>query len=539
MRLCPGCMQWVPTASSVCPACGYDQDATAVSSRVLRPGTVLNDKYLVGRTLGEGGFGITYLAWDTNMQSRIAIKEFFPGYLASRDVTVSGSNDLTLISQSQERDYQSGLERFVREAGILARYSDLPGVVSVRDFFYENQTAYLVMEYIDGISLKEYLKERGGRIPCDEVLRIMEPVVRALIAVHSDNLLHRDISPDNIMIDRSGNVRLIDFGAARYYGTDEELSMTVMLKHGYAPLEQYSRRGDHGAWTDVYSLSATIYHMITGEVPTDAVDRQVSDRLAPMRSFRGVKVSGYIDSVIRRGMSLLPEKRQQSMQEFYDELYISREELRAVRKNKLKRDVLLVVLLSLIVLSCLLIFGMMRAGKKDAASDEASIVSEQNEKNGETDKKDSDKNSANASDNKNDHASDSADKKSPITDRSEQNTAIDSAEINKSTEKTTQESEAISYAIMVVREGTFDTSPNGRTVGEIFDAYCDDPGSWSGEELGNGTVRVIYAGIKDAVPFTIEFEVIDTRFSITGVTQNGSPMRQYTAFVQGILGEEG
>ena len=273
--------------------------------RCLAVNTVLAGKYLVGPVLGEGGFGITYAGYDLNMETRIAIKEYFPVELVTRDTTrgvsTSGGGSDRVISLSGEKSktYQQGLKKYVDEARNVSQFAGIPGIVSVKDFFYENDTAYIVMEYIEGVSLKEYLKQKGGRLPEEEALAILRPVLEALEKVHAAGIVHRDISPDNIMLtftekreteqssafhDASaplpaavyGNisaVKLIDFGAARMTSKNDQKSLTIILKHGYAPEEQYRSHGEQGPWTDVYALCAVLYRMLTGKVPEPAMDR--------------------------------------------------------------------------------------------------------------------------------------------------------------------------------------------------------------------------------------------------------------------------
>ena len=319
-KRCGNCFCVIKDTYKVCPKCGHRIISNESETNALPEGTVLSDKYLIGRVLGEGGFGITYLAWDINLEIRIAVKEFFPSNRAVRDE--QDSRSVKILTNSKDMRFGAELDRYVNEASILAKLFNLPGIVSVKDFFYENQTAYMIMEYIDGISLKEYLKRKGGTLPYKEVMEIIEPVINSLEVIHQHKLLHRDISPDNIMISDKGLIKLIDFGAARYYENETEKSMTVVLKHGYAPLEQYSRNGEQGSWTDVYSLCAVMYYMITGHVPTEAIDRAANDSLVPIRTYRK-EVPKKIAQVIERGLSLSVKERWQNMRQLHEALYLS------------------------------------------------------------------------------------------------------------------------------------------------------------------------------------------------------------------------
>ena len=201
------------------------------------------DRYLIGRVLGEGGFGITYIGCDLRLESKVAIKEYFPVDQVSR----YADNSLTVITRTgkSQDSYSQGIQRFLREARSLARMEKLSTVVAAKDFFEANNTAYIVMEYIQGTDLKTLVAQRGGKLSAQELFPMIEPLFSALDAVHQAGLIHRDISPDNIMLEK-GRVRLLDFGCAResIKGTE---TMTVALKQGYAPVEQYQRKGrDHG-----------------------------------------------------------------------------------------------------------------------------------------------------------------------------------------------------------------------------------------------------------------------------------------------------
>uniref|UniRef100_UPI00402907AE serine/threonine protein kinase n=1 Tax=Coprococcus sp. TaxID=2049024 RepID=UPI00402907AE len=260
---CPNCMQALGQGEDVCPYCGFDVSGYEEKPNCLRPFTVLQGKYMIGRVIGMGGFGITYIGWDLNLQTYIAIKEYYPESLAQRDAMTT-----TIVStlDSKKEIYDKGLKRYVEEARNLSKFYQLQGIVSVKDFFYENGTGYIVMEYINGVDLKHYLKGMGGKLDEATVLALMKPVFESLYEVHKNGLVHRDISPDNIMVDNEGKIKLIDFGSVRGQSAETDKTYTVILKHGYAPPEQYYAKGKQGPWTDIYSLCASMYMMRTGEV---------------------------------------------------------------------------------------------------------------------------------------------------------------------------------------------------------------------------------------------------------------------------------
>ena len=299
---------------------GYDLNSKKQNSRCLAVNTILEGKYLVGPVLGQGGFGITYVGYDLNMEAKIAIKEYFPVELVSRDTTTMHGDRVLSLSGEKSVTYKQGLKKYVAEAQNVSQFSEIPGVVSVKDFFYANETAYIIMEYIDGISLKDYLKEKGGSLTEEETLKIMKPVLEALVQVHKSGIIHRDISPDNIMLtfDGSGHskiksVKLIDFGAARMTAKNDQKSLTIILKHGYAPEEQYRTHGEQGPWTDVYALCAVLYRMLTGETPVPAMDRMFQDELKTFDKFH-TKVSANTAAAILKGLAVKKDDRIQNVQ---------------------------------------------------------------------------------------------------------------------------------------------------------------------------------------------------------------------------------
>lgn len=307
---CYYCMSELRGSGAICPECGKAK-SDAVPAHHLLPGTMLNNKFRVGMALGEGGFGITYIGMDTMLDIKVAIKEFYPNGYVNRNNTVSCCvNDS--VSKTRKDFFEKGRERFLKEARILAKFSGEPGVVDVRDFFEENNTAYIVMEYLDGVDLKNFLKENGTLTP-DETVRLLTPVMASLKKIHKQGLIHRDISPDNIMV-MGNSVKLLDFGAARSVSAEANKSLSVMLKPGYAPEEQYRSKGVQGPWTDVYALCATMYKCITGITPDDATQRVFSDDVK-YPSALGIEIAEDLEKAIMRGMSIHQSDRYQSVEE--------------------------------------------------------------------------------------------------------------------------------------------------------------------------------------------------------------------------------
>lgn len=317
---CPKCMQEIPPYNNPCPHCGFDIDGFEYESECLAPFTVLQGKYMLGKVLGIGGFGITYLGWDLNLATYVAIKEFFPDNIAFRDTSVDVSAMEVNVPSDKLQVYEKGLARYVEEARNLSKFYGLKGIVSVKDFFYANKTAYIVMEYISGINLKSYMANSGGVLDEQTVLSLMKPVFESMCVIHDAGLIHRDISPDNIMFDEEGNIKLIDFGATRDQSFGDSKTYTVMLKHGYAPQEQYYTKGRQGPWTDIYSLCATMYKMMTGRVPPNCIERMSNDTYAPP-SIYGVTVSPTTEAVLAKGLQVNIENRYQNIKDLMADLY--------------------------------------------------------------------------------------------------------------------------------------------------------------------------------------------------------------------------
>lgn len=313
-RYCPYCMEPL-AAERPCPHCGKDPKEYTPSVHHLPPGTLLQGRYRIGRVLGEGGFGITYLGLDENLGRLVAVKEYFPTSFVLRENSVSLG--VTCYTSQGQDFYKKGREQFLQEARTMARLDKAREIVRVMDFFSANNTAYLVMEFLEGETLKELVARRGP-IPAEELLDLMRPVVAAVGTMHRAGILHRDVSPDNVMVLKDGGVKLMDFGCAREL--EGGRTMTVVLKHGFAPLEQYTGRGQ-GPWSDVYSLSATLYYCLTGKVPPRAVERSgESDELTAPTSL-GTVLTPEQERALLKGLAVRTRDRWQSAEEFYGALY--------------------------------------------------------------------------------------------------------------------------------------------------------------------------------------------------------------------------
>ena len=313
-HLCYNCFSQRESPEGPCPYCGFDlAENTKKFPVALRAGTVLNNRYIVGRVLGQGGFGITYLAFDTQLQTKVAVKEYMPNDIATR---IEGAT-VSVAMDTKKDDFTYGAERFQEEARTLAKFIGHPNIAGVSSYFDANDTSYFVMDYIEGISFKSYIGNAGGRVSVDEALNIMIPVLRALTAVHQEGFIHRDVTPDNIYISKDGNVKLLDFGSARYSIGDKSKSLDVILKVGYAPKEQYIRRGRQGPYTDVYSCAACLYAALTGVLPPESLERLDQDELVPV-SQAGIEIPEWLDRAILKGLAVQPEDRFQSAAEFLD-----------------------------------------------------------------------------------------------------------------------------------------------------------------------------------------------------------------------------
>ena len=269
-KFCGRCSS--PVNGSICPVCGYDCD-NEIRSVALTAGAVLNDRYVIGKVIGTGGFGITYLAYDTELEKTVAIKEFYPKGVAIRRMDDPAIEPLTSF---HAEEFKAGAEKFKNEAEILSGLGDNTDVIKVFGTFGENGTIYYVMEYVHGITINEYT-QKYGKISEGQALHMAVSIAVTFGHIHSKNIIHRDLSPNNILLTADGKVKLVDYGNARHFFPEGENSMTVAVKHGYAPLEQYQRHGNQGPWTDIYSLGTVLYYALTLVSPNDPMTRLADD----------------------------------------------------------------------------------------------------------------------------------------------------------------------------------------------------------------------------------------------------------------------
>lgn len=332
MVRCPNCMKEYNERYDVCPYCGFVKGTPPKEAYHLYPGTVLRDRYLIGTVLGFGGFGITYRAWDTRLEREVAIKEFYPGGIVNR---IPGEKTVIVYTGKREMEFAKGRERFLTEARNMAKYNQHPNIVHVFEFFAENNTAYIVMEFLDGVSYGKYIANQGGKVNQDIAVSVATCIAKALADIHKTHIVHRDVSPDNIFICRNGVIKLIDFGAARFSSGEEEKTLSIILKPGYAPPEQYRSKSRQGPWTDVYALGAVLYRSLTGVMPDESVNRAVEDRLkAPMEL--DTSIPQYLSDSIMRALALNPELRFQNMDQFIKAIQ-NQKKVRPLEKEIAKR----------------------------------------------------------------------------------------------------------------------------------------------------------------------------------------------------------
>ena len=333
---CNNCMKEVGVRDRICPHCGKEIVNSTPEVYQLKPGSVLDSRYDVVSVLGYGGFGVVYKAWDTNLRRTVAIKEFFPTQLLSRD---EGKKEATVFDAKNESLFLIQKEAFLQEARTMAGFNEHPNIVHVFDSFEENNTAYFVMEYMKGKTVGEHIKEALNRdkvLTVESAVHIVRKVLNALKATHAKGIIHRDIKPQNIYVLDNGAVKLYDFGAARFENNEEEANRSVIITPGYAPAEQYQIKSKQGAYTDIYALGAVLYELLTGVTPEESIKRKEKDELE-LPSHLNSKISPALESVIMRAMAVAPEIRFQSATEFDRALRVGRKVTSVKQEIKKRR----------------------------------------------------------------------------------------------------------------------------------------------------------------------------------------------------------
>jgi len=314
MNLCDFCFE--PVADGMkCENCGLTHENYVADPKCLKPGINLLGKYLVGRVIGRGGMSITYLAYSAMLNKAVALKEYFPLGFVNRE---ENEEKIVITSEENRSLFEKGAKRFFEEAKTISQFSANKNITSIYECFYANGTVYYSMEYLKGSKLKDYIRLKGGKLRESESVTIMRAVCDALVDVHGTNMLHNDISPDNIFICTNGDVKLIDFGAAKQLVKNvQEQFFPMIVNQGFTPLERYLSRGKIGAWTDIYSLGASVYYAVTGKKPTDVMNRIENPELVFDSS---LNLSPQFINIIKKCMEVKAENRYQSSVQLSEEL---------------------------------------------------------------------------------------------------------------------------------------------------------------------------------------------------------------------------
>ena len=375
---CMGCMEMYDYDLDACPHCGFKESEYKKIGYHLAPHSTLVDTYVVGKAIGYGGFGVTYVGYNAILEKKVAIKEYLPGEFATRS---PGDTTVTAFTGDKEQAYYKGLEQFEQEAKRLAKLKNKDGIVEIFDSFRANNTVYIIMERLEGETLKELIK-REKKLSVTKATNIIVAVLEALKEVHEDGIIHRDISPENIFITKSGEVKLIDFGAARNATTGLSKSLSVIVKQGYAPPEQYFSKGKQGTWTDVYATAATYYKMLTGITPDDSMERKGKDSLVPPSKLK-VKLGKGQENALLNALELDIKNRTSTVDEFLEELTGDKGKVKRVKVKKEKEDLgkmslktKLAIVLGTVVVACAFVIGY-QVVRDNIISDQESLANNQ------------------------------------------------------------------------------------------------------------------------------------------------------------------
>ena len=351
MKRCFSCFNEYGNEFSVCPYCGQVEIKKPKEPIHLVPGTVLAERYVIGTAIGSGGFGIVYKAWDSKLESIVAVKEFYVSRLMTR---AEGLKNV-IVNKKSQTEYEYRKERFLAEARNMAKFGNHRSIPNVFEFFEENNTAYIVMELLHGVALNEYIAQNGGKIDVDFALLIANEVGKALISLHEQNIIHRDVAPDNIFICSGKDIRikLMDLGAAKLADSTDDV-IDIILKPGYSPTEQYDNSKNIGPWTDIYALGATLYMLVTGIKPDESTNRKINDTVVPPNQLNPA-ISENISNAIMKAMAVEKHMRFKNVSEFLSALNGERKVVtleKEKRRKKFRRiSGILVALIALILAS--------------------------------------------------------------------------------------------------------------------------------------------------------------------------------------------
>lgn len=495
----------------------------------LAAGTELNGRYYIHEVLGRGGFGITYKAFDQKKQCIVAIKEFFPRKMAFRNV---GNSDSVQIIPGYEALYEQQQMKYMREAGVLLELYDLPGIVHVNNFFYANNTAYMAMDYIEGISLEEYLRQQGGCVSWQQMLNIMNPLLQSLETVHKRHILHRDISPDNILLTTKGEIFLVDFGAAGTYMEEGDDSATnLYVKYGYAAKEQFTVGAPQGNYTDIHAICVTMYRMVTGVKPPSARDRQQGHEKIKLPNRMNVveKIPKHIEKAIMKGLSLDGEDRQQTVGELYRQIYETDEERMNHRLQKTQNAIITITLSLLIVcaIAGFILVQLRMVKNRQGTEPETQATTETEDM---TEDMTEDENVNQQTGNGGNSGSQG------ITDTPEEsNTDAQTSQYAHDTDAFQGMESQNSANITVVKTGIINGYDGNLTMETIFTQYYED-GVWQEPESGN----VIYIGKKGTDYYAFYFTVQDGEtYELYDIARNGSSVGDMNSFFNNMIYELG
>lgn len=361
-ELCMNCFG-VKGQFEVCPFCGYVEGTKPKQPHYLIPGTILAKHFIVGTVIGSGGFGITYRCYDTMLGVIVAVKEFYPTGLVNRS---PGETRVGLLSEEKEKQYKEQIKRFLAEAQSIAQFGKAKDIVNVYDYFEENNTAYIIMEYIDGLLLKDHL-EKQGRMSVKASLALIDPIMEAVEKIHAQGIIHRDISPDNIFITSDNSIKIFDFGAAKLTGSQQRGLGEKVVKVGYSAPEQYRNNDKQGYYTDIYSIGAILYQMITGQKPIESTEREIKDELkSPLEL--GIAIDENLDRTIMEALAVEPGFRFKGLRQMRDALNnrrLAEYPKEKQRKQKRKRGWLAaasILLIAAIVIGIALVNTVLKEG---------------------------------------------------------------------------------------------------------------------------------------------------------------------------------